>query len=334
MDAVRKRSSPRFIDGETMRRVSDFVSLTGALYEAHRERMEFDPELLLSRPIEGGFNAFNLLPAWQDGKVIGAKLVTFFPDNPTHGIPSAQGIVVVFDGQTGTPTAIVDGTELTVWKTAGDSALGSRLLSRPDSHTLLMVGAGGLAYYAVTAHLSVRPSLRHVFLWNRRPGRAQELKRMLVDSPFGTGRTFEVVENIDEVVPRADIICCATMAETPLVHGRLLSPGTHVALIGGWTPRMREVDSEAVVRATLFANERRNALRCGDLTIPIDEGLITADSIKADLFDLCSGAQGRQSDDEITLYKNSGGGHLDLFTANYVLDRVASETAGASPKTG
>ena len=115
------------------------------------------------------------LPAWQAGEAIGVKLVTVFPDNPaTNGLPSVQAVVVLFDGATGQPLALIDGTELTYRKTAADSALGSRFLSRPDSRTLLMVGAGGLAPHLIAAHRAVRPSIERVVVWNRTPveGRA------------------------------------------------------------------------------------------------------------------------------------------------------------------
>ena len=116
------------------------------------------------------------LPAWQDGEAIGIKLVTVFPDNPTsHRLPSVQAVVLLFDGTTGAPLALIDGTELTYRKTAADSALGSRFLSRPDSRTLLMVGAGGLAPHLIAAHRAVRPSIDRVVVWNRTPESARRL---------------------------------------------------------------------------------------------------------------------------------------------------------------
>ena len=252
------------------------------------------------------------LPAWQPGDSLGVKLVTVFPENPSaRGIPSVQAVYVLFDGTTGTPLAIMDGTELTYRKTSADSALGSRFLSRPDSHTLLMVGAGGLAPHLIAAHREVRPSLERVLIWNRTRSKAEDLAAAL---------GAEVVDDLQEAISVADIISTATMAPEPLISGELLSPGTHLDLVGAFLPHMREVDNEVIRRATIFVDSRDAAVHeCGDLVIPLESGLITEDDIQADLFQLCRGDHpGRQNPTQITLFENGGGGHLDLMTATFI----------------
>jgi ornithine cyclodeaminase len=204
----------------------------------------------------------------------------------------------------------MDATALTYRKTAADSALGSKLLSQPDAETLLMVGAGGLAPYLIAAHRAIRPSIRRVLVWNRSPDRAAALG--------------EEVADLEAAARSADIISCATASTTPLVEGRWLKPGTHLDLVGGFTPEMRECDDEAVKRARLFVDSRMFAIdQPGDLGSPLSRGIIGRDRIEADLFDLCGKnySVGRTSGD-ITLYKNGGGSHLDLFTALYIFDRL------------
>lgn len=258
------------------------------------------------------------LPAWQPGSSLGVKLVTVFPDNPVvSGLPSVQAVYVLFDGRDGKPLAIMDGTELTYRKTSADSALGSRLLSRPDSRTLLMVGAGGLAPHLIAAHREVRPSLRRLLVWNRTRSKAERL----AEAAGG-----EVADNLDEAVSVADIISTATMTTEPLIKGELLQPGAHLDLVGAFLPHCREVDDEVIRRATIFVDSRDAAVHeCGDLVIPLESGLITEQDIRADLFELCRGqSPGREDRTQITMYENGGGGHLDLMIGTFISSQSAN----------
>lgn len=266
---------------------------------------------------EGSDAVYLGLPAWQPGQAIGVKLVTVFPENPAAGLPSVQAVYVLFDGTNGTPLATMDGTALTYRKTASDSALGSRLLSRPNSRTLLMIGAGGLAPHLIAAHRSVRPSIERVLVWNRTRSRARAVVDLL-------GRDdVEVVDDLDAAVAVADIVSSATMTRDPLIRGELLSPGTHVDLVGAYLPDHREIDDDGIRRATIWVDSRLAAVEeSGDLVIPMASGLITPDDITGDLFDLCQGrCPARSSDEEITLFENGGGGHLDLMAGQLVWNR-------------
>lgn len=268
---------------------------------------------------EGADEVYLGLPAWQPGHAIGVKLVTVFPGNPAVGKPSVQAVYVLFDGIDGSPLATMDGTALTYRKTACDSALGSRFLSRPDSRTLLMVGAGGLGPHLVAAHRAVRPSLTEVLVWNRTRARAEALAAELAAG----GVAASVVDDLDGAVARADIVCTATMTRDPLVKGAQLRPGTHLDLVGAYLPDHREIDDDCVRRAAIHVDSRLAAVEeSGDLVIPLTAGVITEHDIRGDLFDLCQGrAAGRTSPDEITLFENGGGGHLDLMTGQLVWER-------------
>lgn len=268
---------------------------------------------------EGSDQVYLGLPAWQPGHAIGVKLVTVFPGNPAAGKPSVQAVYVLFDGADGSPLATMDGTALTYRKTACDSALGSRFLSRPDSRTLLMVGAGGLGPHLVAAHRAVRPSLDEVLVWNRTRGRAEALVAELATG----GVAASVVDDLDGAVARADIVCTATMTRDPLVKGARLRPGTHLDLVGAYLPDHREIDDDCVRRAAIHVDSRLAAVEeSGDLVIPLAAGVITEHDIRGDLFDLCQGrAPGRASPEEITLFENGGGGHLDLMTGQLVWER-------------
>ena len=299
-----------FLDKAEVARLAPYGRLVDHLYRGH-----LDPKAEIRRVVyspPASTEVFLGLPAWQPGEAVGVKLVTVFPENPSaRGMPSVQAVYVLFDGADGRPVAIMDGTELTYRKTSADSALGSRLLSRPDSRTLLMVGAGGLAPHLIAAHREVRPSLRRVLIWNRTRSKAEKLAEAL---------GAEVVEDLHEAIPSADIISTATMSPEPLVSGELLSPGTHLDLVGAFLPHCREVDDQVIRRAAIFVDSYDAAVdECGDLVIPLESGLITEQDIRADLFQLCRGDHpGREDPSQITLFENGGGGHLDLMTATFI----------------
>jgi len=310
-------------DADTVHRLLDYRSLVEALREAHREGPE--PRIgvdVMDEP--GGGNAFVSLVAWAPHKVIAAKLVGVFPGNVTRAPPepSVQGLVALFDAETGRALMTADGAALTYRKTAADSALGADFLARKDARTLLVVGAGGLAPHVAEAHLAVRPSLERVLIWNRTAGKAKALALRLHDLPANV----EAVDDIDGAVPQADVISCVTMARRPVVKGALLKPGAHVDLIGAYAPEMREADDDVARRAgVVFVDTRTNSENSGELSQPIARGLITRDGIVADLFDLAAGRHpGRTAEEQITMYKNVGGGHLDLFTAYYLMRRLES----------
>src|SRR5205823_7419340 len=284
----------RLVTAGEVHRICEWKKLVDALAEAHRGPPPFVERCEIH---DRGDTYFNL-PAWQPGVAMGTKIVTVFPSNPDRSdpLPAIQGVYPLFDGKTGVPLAVIDGTALTYRKTAADSALGARLLSAPDSRTLLLVGAGALAPYLVAAHSAVRP-IGRAFIWNRR----QEKAEMLASECGG-----EAVSDLESAVRMADIVCCATSSTSPLIEGRWLKPGAHLDLVGGFTPDMRESDDEAVVKARLFVDSRWFAIdQPGDLGDPLRRGIITRDKIEADLFDLCAaGHRFERLPEDVTLFKN------------------------------
>lgn len=307
----------RVITADEVHDICAWLPLVEALAAAHR-----GPKPLVGRAaLEAGEGAARQtyidMPAWQPGIAMGSKLVTVMPDNPDRfpGVPAIQALYALFDGRHGRPLAVIDGTALTYRKTAADSALGARLLAGREPKVLAMVGAGGLAPYLVAAHRAARPSIERVLVWNRRMDKAEALARDIARN----GLTA-LPSELEPAVRQADIISCATAATAPLVDGRWLKPGAHLDLVGGFTPQMRECDDECVRRARLFVDSRWFAVdQTGDLGDPIRRGVIDRRKVEADLFELCQEGHdvGRRADD-ITLYKNAGGAHLDLFTALFI----------------
>ena len=313
----------RFIDSDQVHTLADFPGLIEALNQYHGEDTDAMEDLMLTQTLDSA-NANHLLirAAWSHGRSVGIKLVTVFPDNPSQSpdLPAVQAIVVLFDGIDGRPVAIIDGTALTYRKTAADSALGARYLCSPTAKTMLMVGAGGLAPYLIQAHHAVRPSLDTVLVWNRTHERAIKLAQMVAES----GLHVAVVDELADAAARADLICCATASTRPLIHGEWLKPGVHVDLVGAYTTELREADDDVFRRSCVFVDSRVTTIEVlGELMIPIANGVITPSDILADLYDLARGRHpGRRTPQEITVYKNGGGGHLDLMTARFLLERA------------
>ena len=287
--------------------------LIRALAEAHRAAMPVSDVLVQSDPAGGG-DQFITLPGWVPGGPIAVKMVGVFPGNEklSPPQPNVQGLVAMFDGATGAPLMVADGAAMTARKTAGDSALAASLLAREDAAVLLIVGAGALAPHFVAAHMAARPSLRRVMIWNRTAAKAEIIAQQM----RGDGFDIEAVSDLDAAVATADVISCVTMSDRTLVKGALLKPGTHLDLVGAYMPSLRETDDAALARARIFVDTRRGMDRTGDLGPALTSGLISADAIVGDHFDLAQGrVEGRRSADEITIFKNVGGAHLDVFTA-------------------
>jgi ornithine cyclodeaminase/alanine dehydrogenase-like protein (mu-crystallin family) len=297
------------IDADAL--VIDPLWLVGRLRDGHRQGIGAVERLLLEEP--GAPNSLLTWIAWQPGAALGAKLAAVFPGNEGRGAgPNIRSIVVLFDGQDGRPQAVITGESFTRAKTAADSALGADLLARPDAAVLAVLGAGAQAETQIRYLLAVRPSVRRVAIWNRTPEKARALAAALSVAGIEIG----AVEDAEAAVHDADIVSCVTASRTPVLRGAWLKPGAHVDLVGSFTPEMREADDEAMRRARLFVDTRRFAVgHCGEFTQAIAAGAITAGDVVAELAELCTGAVGRGSAEEITLFKNAGGGHLDLMVA-------------------
>ncbi len=294
-----------FIQTEDVEHKLSWKAVSDAMIDGHkRARADIDDILF-----KQGDNALLNRAAWISGAGIGIKTATIFPDN-LPDLPSIHAVFTLFDDKTGVPTALIDGIMVTKWKTAGDSILGARLLARPDSKTVTIVGAGAVASSLIDAYREVFPSVERIILWNRTFEKAQAL---------ASEKGVDALESLEEALGLADIVSSATMSTSPVIRGDWITPGTHVDLIGAYRPDMREADDNLLKKATLFVDARETTIHdIGELIIPIKTGVISEEDIKADLYDLCNGAAGRTSENEITLFKNGGGAHLDLMTALYI----------------
>ena len=319
-------ASLRILDADAIAAALTYPALVEALREAFRADIAAPVRHHHTIPQPGRDATLLLMPAWTEGgaagdRFLGCKIVTVFPDNAAAGQPSLHGRYLLMSGATGEPLALIDARALTAWRTAAASALAASYLARADAEHLVMIGAGALAPHLVRAHAAVR-LIKRVTLWNRTHGRAVSLA-------FGltvTGIAAAIADELEAAVRDADIVCCATLATEPIVRGAWLRPGTHVDLVGGFTPKMREADNDAIKRARVYVDTRAGATReAGDIAIPLRRGILTKKGIRGDLFELCRGkAKSRTSDKQITLFKSVGSAIEDLAAAMLVWRNVAT----------
>lgn len=264
----------------------------------------------IERP--GAHATLLLMPAWTEAEgFVGVKVVSVFPENGARGLASVLGTYLLMDGATGAPLAALDGTRLTLWRTAAASALAASHLARDDAARMVMVGAGALAPFLIRAHASVRP-IREVALWNHRPEKARALAAELA----ADGLPVRAVTDLEGAVREADLVSCATLSRAPVVRGEWLRPGAHLDLVGAFNLHMREADDAAIARASVFVDTPAALTEGGDVALALKAGAITEDHVRGDLFGLCRGTvPGRESPDGVTLFKSVGTALEDLAAA-------------------
>ena len=268
----------------------------------------------------GNYDATLLvMPAWRQGKNVGIKIVSVFPGNVEQNLSAVHANYFLLDAENGLPKAVLDGTELTLRRTACASALAADYLANHDVKTLLMVGTGNLAPHLVKAHMQVRDYSR-VLIWCRRQKKAEQLISFLEFDNI----KIDVVTDLKKAVSVADVISCATLSNEPLILGKWPKPGQHLDLVGAFTPEMREVDNQAVVLAKIVVDTYDGALsESGELITALKEGAIVEKDILAELAEIIKEEKTvRTKADEITLFKSVGTALEDLAAAELVLSNL------------
>ena len=245
--------------------------------------------------------------AWIDGLGALVKTAMVLPGRQEH----LQGSAALYDDATGAPQAIIDFGLLTKWKTVGDSLLAAERLAAKETGTILIVGAGTVGAQLREAYGTLFPNASFR-VWNRSTARAEAIA--------ANWPATEVVTDLSHAVPLVDVIACATMSSDPIIKGDWLRPGQHLDLIGAFKADMREVDDAAIRRGKLFVDSRATTIdHIGELKDPIARGIIAAEDVIADYYDLDAF---KRAPEDITIFKNGGGAHLDLMVANYILGQA------------
>lgn len=317
----------KIISAEDVHAALRFPDLVDALERAFAGRFNMPPrQVFLLDEAEDNHDAFALLPSWNESR-IGVKAFTYFPDNPKPQYESLYSKILLFDRAHGEPLALVDGTSVTFWRTAGISGLASRLLSREDSHTLLLLGTGNLAQYIIRAQVSVRP-LKRVLVWGRTPANVQRIVDLMSAELKDKGLDVSGVDDLQSACKEADIVVSATGSHEPLVHGDWIRPGAHTDFIGNHHATKRECDTALVVKSKVYADSRVNCFKeAGEVLVPIAEGAITKEHVVGELTEMCTRRVPlRESDEEITLFKSIGMALSDLVGAGCAYQAAAQSS--------
>jgi ornithine cyclodeaminase len=283
--------------------------------------------------IPGGDAVMGLMPSYMGSlEAVGVKVVAAFPANFGTEYDTHQGVVLFFDTERGLLRAIVDATSITAIRTAAVSGLVTDLLAKPDAGDLAIIGAGTQAHTHLQAMRTVRP-VRRVRVYSVPAESATEFAER--ESRL-TGLPVEAVATAEEAVTGADLICTATTATEPVVRGAWVAPGTHINAVGAYTPTTRELDSELVQKARLYADKRESLLsESGEFLIPKGEGLISDDHLVGEIGEVLTGkAPGRTSPGEITLFKSLGIAIEDLASAHRIYEICKERELGAWVEIG
>ena len=293
-----------FDEGE---RGLDWLGVTEAIAAGHARPRAQVADVFLYRGQDTLLNR----SAWIDGLGVAVKVCTIWPGNVAAGKAAIGGAVNLCSDADGALEAILDFHLVTKWKTAGDSLLAARRLARVESREILIVGAGTVGRSLRQAYGAVWPDANFT-VWNRSREGAE---RFCAENPG-----VALATDLETAVRRADIVTSATMATEPIIRGEWLKPGTHVDLIGAYTPAMREADDETIRRARVFVDNRETVMNhIGELMDPLRDGVIRPEDVLADFYDLPSFQ--RHDDAEITVFKNGGGAHLDLMVSRWILEK-------------
>lgn len=304
----------RTFDAEATRAALPMAALVEALREMFASGCEVPQRHLHGI---GDAGTMLLMPAWRVGRRLGIKTVNVFPGNAARALPALHAVYTLFDATTGEPLAQIDGGEITARRTVAASALAAGFLARADATRLLVVGAGRVAALVPEAMQAVRPGLNEVQVWNHHPARAEALAAQW----RATGWRAGAVTDLAVAVARADIVSCATLATAPLVQGRWLAAGSHLDLVGSFTPAMREADADCLRRCRVWVDTDEALVKAGDLLQAAAEGAFDAAAVQGTLAALVRGeAAGRRSDTECTLFKSVGTALEDLAAAELVFD--------------
>jgi len=313
-------ASMQIFDAAATRAALPFERLVPALEALFAQGCEVPARHVHEVAVPGG-TAFTslIMPAWIPGRYYGIKTINIAPGNAGRGLPGLHASYLLCDGATGVPLAVVDGDVLTHHRTAAASALAARWLARPDARHLLVVGAGQIARLLPQAYRAVR-DIAEVSVWARDTAKAEALAGQLQ----GEGVPARAVADLQAACGAADIVSCATLATAPVVHGAWLRPGTHLDLVGSFTPAMREADDACFAGASVYVDTQEALKKSGELLGPMARGVLRAEDVRGTLASLARGqAQGRGSPAERTVFKSVGTALEDLAAAMLVYESSA-----------
>ncbi|MEC0296456.1 ornithine cyclodeaminase family protein [Peribacillus frigoritolerans] len=261
-------------------------------------------------------------------EVSAVKVVTIFPKNPSRGMATTQGVILLSDAENGEHLSLLNASYLTRLRTGALSGIATDFLARKDARVLSIIGTGAMGFEQAIGVLAVR-DIECILLVNRTPEKAQKFGEKL--RAFGVTAPFEVLEDVSAAVRQADIICCATRSNEPVFNGQDLKPGTHINGVGSYLPDMKEVDNATVSRAAKIIVDDLAGVKAeaGELISAANQGNWSFNDIHGELYELVMRTKtGRENEEEITFFKSVGAAYFDLAVAKGVYRQSKERNIG------
>ena len=306
----------RFIPKDEVARLASYPALIDSRAKGLREPIESPPRSHFNPNHDA--SAVLIMPAWKPNDIMGTKIVSIWPENNAKGKSAVSAIYVLTSCEDGTTLAVIDGTELTLRRTAAAAALAARILARPNSQRLAVLGTGALSAHMAMAHHS-QFDLSETVVWGRQLGKAQAV----VDELAKLGIAARASTDLQSTLASTDIVAAVTTATQPFIRTEWVMPGMHLGLIGAFTADMAEAQPQLLSKVRLFADTREGVLqKGGEVLQALRAGLIAEADVRAELADLVASeapATWRNSDQDITVFKAVGFAALDLIAAEHLL---------------
>lgn len=269
-------------------------------------------------------------------KIHGLKMLNNFPHNSEVDLPVFNGMLMVFDSNTGIPLGILDASYITCMRTGAAGALGVKYFAKTDSRSLLIVGAGTQSLYQIAAALVACPHLTTVRVAN--PHNTDKAHVYVADLPErlkndfgidGSGVVFEAVDDLPTAVGKSDAIIMITRSRTPLIKKEWVAPGTHFSCVGADMEGKEELDPTIFEGAKIFCDDITQCVSVGECEIPVKEGIITKENLQGEIGQYLTGEiDGRKTSGEITIFDATGLAILDLITAKTVIKNAREQGVG------
>jgi alanine dehydrogenase len=326
-------------DTEKLLKMKDVINVVENVYKSKSEDKTCVFPLIFHE-FEPGVADMDIKSGWlKEGNIFGLKLVSWFGENVKKDLPSLVGLIVVLDSTTGVPLGILDGAHITGMRTGAAGALGAKYLARPDSETLLLVGAGHVSTFQIAASLLLFPKLKSVLIYDPINYKTAVNKVNTIvetlSNDFGIkvdeSLQFKAVEDIKEATGKSDIIITVTPSKKPIIMKEWVKPGTHFSCIGADMSGKEEIDPEIFRDARIFVDDITQCINVGETEIPVSRDIIKKEDIAGEIGDIIAGkTMGRENDEQVTIFDATGIALLDLATAKLALDEAKKISMGST----
>lgn len=275
------------------------------------------PKLIVPLP-DGDFRA---MPAYLPKQnIAGVKVVNSHPKNREKGLPAVMAMLVIVEPETGFPVAVIEATYLTAVRTAAAGALGTKVLARPNSRKLAILGAGTQGRFQLLSHKFIMPNIEKVNVWSLDEDLAWQLKREFEQQ---LEVEISVCSSVEEAVREVDVIVTTTPSRKPLVKSEWVSNGTHITCIGADAPGKQELDPAILQQARIFLDDMAQGIESGEVNVPLHKGLLKPEQIIGELGEVLIGKkEGRRSDEEITVFSSTGLAIQDIACGAIILRKL------------